>query len=56
MTAPIVSFVHLSGGLHYLLISFGSLELTENDGACSRVHYEGNLGGVSLRIGVVVEL
>lgn len=55
MTIPIVNFVHLSGGLEYLLLPFGSLELAEADGTYSRTHYEGNLGGVSVRIGVVVE-
>ena len=54
MTAPILSFLHLSTGVEYTFIPFTELVLSY-DGATpySRTYHEGNLGGLALRLGLV---
>jgi hypothetical protein len=56
MSIPIVRFVHVTGGLSYLFVPFTTLTLSDNDGTYARTYHEGNLGGLEIRLGVVLEL
>jgi len=55
-TVPLLKFAHLTGGLEYAFVPFDDFTLRDPDGPYSRTYREGNLGGLALQLGVVVEL
>jgi len=52
---PVLEFAHLTAGVEYLFIPFETLEMADPDGPYSRIYHEGNLGGLTLQLGVVAE-
>ncbi|MFW5836300.1 MAG: hypothetical protein ACOCVK_02710 [bacterium] len=53
---PVFDFAHLTAGAEYLFIPFDELTMAHPDGPFSRTYHEGNLGGLTLQLGLVVEL
>lgn len=56
LSIPILRFAHVTGGMAYVFIPFTTLTLEGEDGTYSRTYHEGNLGGLEIRLGVVIEL
>ena len=56
MAIPVVRFAHLTAGMSYLFVPFTTLTLANNDSSSTRTYHEGNLGGLQLRLGIVLEL
>ena len=56
-SVPILGFAHVSAGMEYVFIPFTVLELTDTEGTpYSRTYHESNLGGLALRLGIVLQL
>lgn len=55
MTIPVFGFAHVTAGFQYLFIPFTMFTLSDSDGPYTRTYHEGNLGGLTLRIGLVAE-
>jgi hypothetical protein len=56
LSIPIVRFGHLTAGMAYLFIPFSELTMRDEDETYARTYYEGNLGGLELRLGIVLEI
>ena len=44
-----------TAGVEYFFIPFDELVMADPDGEFSRTYHEGNLGGLTLQLGVVAE-
>ena len=52
---PVLGFAHLTAGVEYFFVPFDELVMADPDGEFSRTYHEGNLGGLTLQLGVVAE-
>jgi len=52
---PVLDFAHLTAGVEYLFIPFDTFVMADPDGPYLRTYHEGNLGGLTLQLGVVAE-
>ena len=52
---PVLGFAHLTAGVEYLFIPFDEFTYQDPNGPYSRIYHEGNLGGLTLQLGVVTE-
>ncbi len=54
-TIPVLDFAHLTAGMDYLFIPFDEFTMKNPDDTVYITYHEGNLGGLMLKLGLVME-